>query len=925
MPTQTYRKKLIEVDLPLDAINRESAREKTGSSKKGHPSTMHRWWARRPLVACRVIAFASVVDDPSSLEDEFPNVLDQERERQRLHEIVTQLANVEGGKTEPVIKAAQIEMAKSIARHSADKPLSNADNIRKLLETAGPTVYDPFCGGGSIPLEAQRLGLNTISADLNPVAVLISKALVELPVPFSGDPPVHAKSDAMQTSWHSSSGLAEDIRYFGEQLRSRVKDQIGNLYPNVTIRRQHDQPVYTWIWFRTIKCPNPACRIDMPLTKSFQLSSKPGNHHWVKPEIDRVGGQVVYRITEDETGVPRSGTIGRTGATCISCSTSIKIATIRKMGISNAIDDKVVAAAVIVGKNRYFVEPDQDQINAIEAASPKWVPIGTLPKKALSIRPQLYGFTNWSDLFTKRQLVFLTTMVDQIKSFIEGDGNYSDIAHDKRRAIGTYLALALGRTTDYCSSFNYWYPQTCQTDKIFGRQGIAMVWNYGEINPFAGGPRDWRSHVEWVTNVVEQLPVGNPLGHVSQSDASSGITIGTDHIVITDPPYYDNIHFSDSSDFFYVWQRSMLRSVYPELYTSILTPKNDEIVANRFIHDDADAHFESRLKGALVKLRSNCSTEYPSSIMYAYKQQQVDSEGTVATGWDTMLSALNEAGFMVAATWPMRTERSVRQNAIGTNALATSVTIVVRPRPEDAPICTRQAFFDELESELTVALDRLTRGGHIAPADLPQAAIGPGMEIFTKYNRVETISGEAVTVRQALQQINRVVGTYFDREEGELDAETRFCVDWLKTHGHETGPYGDAENIVRAKNISFSDVANIHRLVNAERGIVQLIPTSGYHPDRTPPMTDMTAWEGCMRMAYHLDTSNDDGHGVTGCGEVGRRMAGNLDSVERLAHILYNHYDKLNQPRNAYIYNRLVSEWQYILDASQAPERPRLI
>ncbi len=926
MPPKTpYRKKLIEVDLPLAFINAQSAREKTAASKNGHPSTLHRWWARRPLSACRVIAFASVVDDPSSLPDEFPGVLAQDRERQRLHDIIVKLANVDFGTSDPVVESAQIEMARSIARYSPCLSRQNHYNPRHLLQSDGPSVYDPFCGGGSIPLEAQRLGLNTVATDLNPVAVLISKSLVELPIEFANNPPHNEASLPMQSTWPSSTGLAADIRFFGKQLQAIAKKQIGQLYPNTTVGNLTDCTVEAWIWFRTIKCPNPACAVEMPLTKSFQISSKHGNQHWVKPVIQSQPRRIRYQITDNDVAVPKTGTVTRNSATCIACSTSVPISLIRNIGLAGGINEAVVATVARVGKRKHFVEPDRIQMEAIDSARPQWAPPGSLPQKALSIRPQLYGFTRWSDLFTKRQIAFLTTMAELIKSFIDGTTEFEHIPYDRRRAIGTYLTLALGRTTDYCSSFNYWYSRTCQTDKIFGRQGIAMVWNFGEINPFAGGARDWQSHVETVARVVERLPVNNPKGIVEQSDASTGTAYADNHLVITDPPYYDNIHFGASSDFFYVWHRSVLRSIYPDLYYSMLTPKQDEIVANRFIHKDSDGHFEDRLKSALIKIREQCSKEYPSSIMYAYKQQETDAGGRVATGWDTMLTALNDSGLMVLATWPLRTERTVRQNALGTNALATSVTIVVRPRPDNAPIGDRQRFLEELESELSNSLERLTKSGQIAPADLPQAAIGPGMAIFTKYKRVETISGEPVTVRHALQQINRVISAYFDKEEGELDILSRFCVDWIKTHGYQEAPFGDAENIARAKNISVSDIANIHNLITAERGTVELASISEYHPDRKPPMTDMTAWEGCMRMAYHLNTSNEKGEGIPGCGKVGRLMGGNLDSVERLARILYNHYDNLNQPRDAYIYNQLVSEWQNILDEVQRPERPTLV
>ncbi len=582
-----------------------------------------------------------------------------------------------------------------------------------------------------------------------------------------------------------------------------------------------------------------------------------------------------------------------------------------------------MTAIVAAGdRKRLFLSPGGEHIQAAANVEPNWHPDAKLPDKALGFAVQNYGITRWQQLFTKRQLINLTTfseLLPKVKSLVlqhSSNEEYADI-------LCTYLALAIGKSADSGSSFARWQISGDFVAGIFARQAISMIWDFAETNPFSSKTQNWIAQIEWIAKSVEHLPAEYQHGQVTQQDASLTNYNVDRPMIVTDPPYYNNIGYADLSDFFYVWLRPMLRDIYPGLFAGILTAKSEEMIAApRFSH--ARQRFEDLLFKTSELIRLNCSNEFPSSLFYAYKQQEEQRDGQVSTGWETMLNSVLEAGFQIVGTWPVRTERTGRPRQIGANALASSVVLVCRPRPEDASIATRQEFFDELDTELPIALDRLTRDGHIAPADLPQSAIGPGMEIYSKYSRVETISGDPVTVREALQQINRFIGEYIDQQEGELDSVSRFCVDWVKIHSYNEGPFGDAENIARPKGLSVSDIANIHTLIMAEHGIVQLHPISEYRPDRKPPMTDITAWEGCMRMAYHLDTSNTGGKGVVGCGEVGRRMTGNLDSIERLAHILYKHYDNLNQPRNAYIYNQLVSEWPNILTASQSPEQGQL-
>ena len=433
------------------------------------------------------------------------------------------------------------------------------------------------------------------------------------------------------------------------------------------------------------------------------------------------------------------------------------------------------------------------------------------------------------------------------------------------------------------------------------------------------------NQVEWVAKVVERLPADVNRGNTHQADASNTIHADSGPVIVTDPPYYDNINYADLSDYFYVWLRPLLRDIHPELFTGILTPKAEEMTAIPGRFDAPRQRFEDLLGQTLRLIRERCSPEFPSSIFYAYKQQEEEREGRTSTGWETMLTAVVNAGFEILGTWPMRTEKLNRPRALGSNALATSVVLVCRTRSEDAPPATRREFLDSLEKELPKALDHLTREGHIAPVDLAQAAIGPGMQVYSRYSRVETIGGEPVTVRDALAAINRVIAEYDERQQGDLDSQTRFCLDWLKQHGYSEASYGEAQTLSQAKNVSVEELRDSHRLLNASAGSVNLLPEDDYSPDRRPGLQDMTAWEGCFRMAYHLDTTREDGGGTDGAAVVVRAMGSNAESVERLARLLYNHYDRRGESRNSVMFNNLVTEWTNIVTKAQATEQGRLV
>ena len=918
----TYRRKLIEVDLPLDDINRESAREK--SIRHGHPCTLHMWWARRPLAACRAVIFASMVDDPSSYPDEFATEEEQRIEREHLHEIIRKLVEWEStDESQPAVRVllakARYEIARSVARSRGETAPTDPTEVLDYLREHTLPIYDPFAGGGFIPLEAQRLGLKAVASDLNPVAVLINKALIEIPPKFRNRPPVNPDADRIgmmvgkgkkkqRFPWRGASGLANDIRYYGAWLREEAFKRIGHLYPKAKLSDSSDATVIAWLWTRTIPCQNPACGVQMPLLKTFQISKKGNNEHWIKPTVDHAAKRVSFVVQKHSGSVPEGGTVDSDGAVCIACNNAVPLSYVREQGRAGNMGEQMTAIIAEGNRRRIYVSPTDEHIKTALETESAWRPSGSLPEQARSISVQIYGFTRWHQLFTERQLIALTTFSDlmpEIRSLILEHGASVEYAD----AICTYLALAIGKMTNRGSIFTLWDALTEKLVQVFGRQGIPMVWDFAEGNPFSTSTGNWIGQIDYVSKVVERLPGNINSGKAYQADASTTIYAKDGPIIVTDPPYYGNIHYADSSDFFYVWLRPLLRDMYPDLFAAILTPKEDEMIESRFRFENPRQRFEELLGKTLKLIRERCSDEFPSSIFYAYKQQQEEREGRASTGWEAMLSAVVSAGFQIVGTWPMRTEltTNLKKNI---NALASSVVLVCRLRPDDASIATRRQFLNALDKELPAALDQLTQKRHIAPTDLAQATIGPGMQIYSRYSRVETISGEPVSVREALVAINRAIADYDERQEGDLDSESRFCLDWLKQHGYGEGPYGDAETLARAKNIDISKLQHSDGLLTAERGRVKLLPLDAFSNSEQLTLGDTTAWEGCFRMAYHLN--REDGEGIAGAAHVGREMGSNVESVERLARILYNHYDRKGDSQNAVIFNNLVTEWQRI-------------
>lgn len=905
-------KKLIEVALPLGKINEACAREK--SIRHGHPSTLHLWWARRPLAAARAVIWASLVDDPSSHPEQFPTEKDQYTERQRLFKILEDLVLWENSNNRTVLDTAYAEIIKS---------------------TGGviPELLDPFAGGGAIPLEAQRLGLKAHAHDLNPVAIMINKAMIEVPSRFSNNMPVNIEDRGKiggKQAWEKTTGLAADVRYYAELLKRKVFTEVGHNYPNVKIPKKYgdgEATVIAWIWARTISCPNPACGCEMPLVKSFDLSKKKSNPFSIKMQIQ--GNQIDYIV--EETTASDEGTVARSGGHCPCCGSPVDFNYIRKEASEHRMGAQLMATVAEGKKGRIYLSPDDEQRRAAVVERPAVYPTGTLSGKC-RVNVSLYGFDETSDLFTNRQLATLTcfsNMVSEVERVIEEDAKLAGLSDDHislanggmgalaySQAIGIYLAFIIDKMADYQSSVCSWNPPRDGLRNTFGRQAIPMVWDYAEGNPFSHSSGCFDNMLEWIEKCILELP-GNITGEVSQYDAQSDCGL-RNLMISTDPPYYDNISYADLSDYFYVWMRNSIKNTYPDIFRTMLVPKVEELVATPYRFDgnveQAKTFFEEGMFETCKQIYKYSRDDIPVTVYYAYKQSDTSVEDdvtkTASTGWETILSAIIRAGFSITGTWPMSTERASRNVGIGANALASSIVLVCRKRSEDAPQTTRRNLVSSLRRELRPALKKL-QDSNIAPVDLAQSAIGPGMGVFSRYRRVLEADGTPMTVRSALQVINEEIDLYFNEQVGEMDTASRFCVDLYTQNAYNDIKYGEAEVLANAKGTSIPMMAS-HGVLYAKAGVVHLIDRS-----ELPTKVDMN--EGNVWMLTQQFTHAMATGGVEACAQIILNMFGsNAERAKDLAYRLYTIAEQKKWANEAYAYNALVVAWPDIQSRAAA-------
>lgn len=945
-------KKLIEVALPLDKINEASVREK--SIRHGHPSTLHLWWARRPLAAARAVIFAQMVNDPGYQQgDGFRYGVNKEKaalERERLFGIIEDLVKWENTNNEEVLERARAEIRRSW-RETCELNKNHPQAGELFNPEKLPGFHDPFAGGGALPLEAQRLGLESYASDLNPVAVTINKAMIEIPPKFAGRAPVgpapdlrgKATQEMYDKAWTGSQGLAEDVRRYGAWMREEAQKTIGHLYPKVkitvdmAIERPDLKPligqeltVVAWLWARTVKSPNPAfSHAEVPLASTFVLSSKVGKEVYVEPVVS--GDEYKFKVRNGSpTLSAKSGTNAgkRGGFYCLLSGSPIDYQYIRNAGMEGGLGTRLMAIVVNGPTGRLYLSPVKEQEEIAKTAIPEWRPELQLDGKS-RVNVSNYGIDIYGDLFSSRQLVLLTSLVkliDDAKQKCTNDAIASGMLDDHvglalggfgakayGEAVGVYLAFALDKVADRGSTIGRWDPTPTQSGVIntFSRQAIPMTWDFAESNPLGDASGNFVSATELVAKALLASCNGVP-GFATQANAAKQ-SISVSKVVSTDPPYYDNIEYADLSDYFYVWMRRTLRSIYPELFATVAVPKSDELVATPHRHGGkagAEIFFLDGMTQAMHSLAEQAHGAFPVTIYYAFKQSETKGEaGTHSTGWETFLEAVLRAGFALSGTWPMRTELGNRMISSGTNALASSIVLVCRKRPEAAPTVSRREFIRELNARLPEALADMTRGGvnsPVAPVDLSQAIIGPGMEVFSQYSAVLEADGSHMSVRSALQLINRFFA------EDDFDHDTQFCLAWFDHRGWSAGVYGDAEVLARAKGTSVGGLAESGVLTSGG-GEVRLMRWADLSADWSPETDARTpVWEALHQL---IRTLNQQGESLAGI--LLARMPAMAEPMRALAYRLYTLCERKGWAEEARAYNELVTAWAGIEQAAQ--------
>tara|TARA_R110001583_G_scaffold66746_3_gene191494 strand:+ start:19609 stop:22503 length:2895 start_codon:yes stop_codon:yes gene_type:complete len=941
-------KKLIEVALPLDDINVAAAREK--SIRHGHPSTLHLWWARRPLAAARAVIFAQLVNDPGYQQDAGfkygVNKKEAELKREKLFQIIRDLVTWKNTNNEEVLNRAREAINESWREtcylnrnHPQAEELFNPDKL--------PAFHDPFAGGGAIPLEAQRFGLESHASDLNPVAVMINKAMIEIPPKFAGQKPVGPlvqgeNQPALMEDWSGVAGLAEDVRRYGHWMREEAFKKIGSLYPNIEItedmikNREDLKPylgqeltVITWLWARSVKSPNPAfSHVEVPLASSFLLSSKKGKEVWLKPGIQGEKYSLDLCFGNPATNSSKGTKSGR-GANfnCIVSGTPISSQYIKNEGMNGRIKSILMALVIETkdGKKRFFL--DQKFNENVQIPKADWRPDNKLPDDTRNFWIANYGFDNFGKLFTERQLHSLNTFSglvaeaktkaynDHKAAFPESDENISSSYSD---AVATYLAFGVDRAADYWSSNATWESGGGFIAHVFTKQALPMVWDYAEGNPFSTSTGNWlQTCMDWIVRVINTSLPAISKGFSTQEDAAVQKT-SLNKVISTDPPYFDNISYADLSDYFYPWMRKSLKSTYPKLFGTIAVPKVEELIASPYRQgskEGAENFFMSGMTDAMTNMAESSHPAFPVTIYYAFKQSDTKGDGTASTGWETFLEAVITAGFLIDGTWPIRTERGNRSVGIGTNALASSIILVCRRRLNNSETISRRQFQRELRDDMPEALEAMIGGNQgvspIAPVDLAQAAIGPGIAIFSKYESILEADGSKMSVHEALILINRAITDYLNPDSGNFDADTLFCDDWFSQYGWSAGSYGEADTLARAKGTSVDGVRDAG-VVESGGGKVRLLKWGEYPSDWDPKADTRTPiWEACHQMIRVLNK-----RGEVEAGVLLARMPELGEPIRQLAYHLYTLCERKKWAEEARAYNELIASWHAIVTAS---------
>lgn len=886
-----YRKKLIEVALPLEEINAACKADK--DRKTGTIRNMHKWFAPMPLPAWRALIYAALIDDP---EDDGRRVY-------------------------------HLDLIKRLVRSGADTPdpediLEARRNIESQYQGAPPALLDPFCGGGSTLLEARRLGLRGFGSDLNPIPVLISKSLVDvLPRVQDLDPlphlPAHDKqagSTLFETSCASVRAkgpfeqFIEDVNYFAELVQQRVLSRLSMLYP-----QRAGESTVAWLWARTAACPSPACGVESLLMTSWWISRKQGDLAWLEAQL-RDGELKLSVISGQRTGGPSESPKTGRGATfaCLACGAVLDEDYLIAEGIAGRIGLRMTCVVVDRDGTRIYREPTEEEIAAAgTSVVGEDFPNIVLPDIPRWFSPPRFGFREQADLYTSRQLSTHMAFADEVA------GIYDEViaaggTDDRAKAITVLLGLSLGKLVQVASTLAIWRHQpTPKAEAALSTHAIPMMWDFPEVNVFGGSVGDWLGQVRTACRALPYIVIDDaPLGEVNKADARVS-RLPEPGLVATDPPYFDAIGYADLSDYFYVWHRRALREVLPELYTTLAAPRLGELTAIPSHHGNsvhaARSYFISGFAETFRSLKTSLAPDLPMLIVYASKEQKGGDQEE--TRWASILAAMMMADLEITGTWPIRGTTQARMISAGTNAVASYVVMTARPRSSEAPTATLQELNRALRRELAPAIRDLQSAGTL-PVDLPQASMGPGMQIYSRYRQVLDQTGNPVDVDQALRMINQARSEVLDEQEGELDSISRFACTWWERYGWEEGPFGVADQLARPFALSVAELLRAGVGYQPRPGIVLLRGSGeldrGWFPesDRTP-----TAWEA----VHHLAERMIHGGGIEEAGLLMSRLAGLREQTQALAYRLDAISARRGWTKDQERYNALISSWSDLL------------
>ncbi len=782
-----YPKRLIEVDLPIKKISEHAHREK--SIRHGHISTLHIWWARRPLGACRAVLCASLWPDPA---DPFCSEEFKKNASFLMKKFFDPMGVENRDFNDPLIlRNALLDFIADFASWRNSNKKEYLETSQVLTKTAHETlggisgtesiVVDPFAGGGSIPLEALRIGANSFVSDLNPIPVLLNRVLLEYL-------PKYGKE------------LIKEVRKWGYWVEEQAEKELKEFYP-----MDHDAMSIAYLWARTIKCEGPNCGTEVPLIRSMWLSRKGKNKVAMKLIPNTEKKCVDFKIVDDfNTKDINSETMKRGSATCPVCGYTTPVTSVKKQlnEKRGGATDARLFAVVTTKKNQkgrfYRLANDNDIIavnkakqNIIEQCKESNSPLSLVPDEnlppqgTLGFRVQPYGVKQWGDLFTHRQTLALITLVKYVR--IVGNKIRSEKNESLAMAVQTVLSLAVDSCADHNSSLCAWRPNTLDVSHVFGRQALPMTWDFAETNPIGKSTGSFAGTIEKITKVLEREETVLKKCAQIQNNSACSHPLPDDfaQCIFTDPPYYDAVPYADLSDFFIVWLKRSVGDLYPDLFSENLSPKNEECIVDKAKGKDK-TYFEKTMKQAMKETLRVLAPEGIGIVVFAHKS---------TSGWEAQLQAMIDAGWMITGSWPIDTELATRLRGMNSASLVSSVHLVCRPRQEDQTGDWRDVLY-ELPLRIHEWMPRLREEG-VVGADAIFSCLGPALEIYSRYSRVEKASGEEVTLKEYLEHVwgavsREALNMIFEGVDATgFEEDSRLTAMWLwtlktETNGHES-------------------------------------------------------------------------------------------------------------------------------------------